>query len=427
MEDGLLVKWLVKEGDAVEADQPLVEIETAKIESELESPVSGVIAHIMAPEGTTVDVGTLLAVIAEPGETVFRPETAKPERSTGAGRPTRRRGPASAGQPAGQVTPVARRLARQEDIDLAGVKGTGPNGRITEDDVRQAIVESQQAGAKTPAQVVPRARHLARQNDIDISQVSGSGPNGRVTVADVERAISAQAAVAEVLPLRGMRKTIADRMMLSVQSKAQVTLTTEVDVTGLVRLREGLLSQWRPHRIRPLDLDLVVKATAAVLRGNPRLNATLVDEQVRTMRDVNVGVAMAVPDGLIVPVIRKADEKDLLSIAREIREMADRSRKGDLSVDDMTDATFTITSLAGYGIDAFTPIIDPPQVAILGVGRIVEKPAVFEGEVVVRSLMSLSLTFDHRALDGVPAGEFLQTLTGKLADPAWMASGDTES
>ena len=425
MEDGLLVKWLVKEGDTVEADQPLVEIETAKIESELESPVSGVVAHIMAQEGATVDVGTIVAVIAEPGESVPRPETAKPERSGGAGRPTRRRGPVAAGKPSGQVTPVARRLARQHDIDLAGVQGTGPSGRITEEDVRQAV-EAREAGPSPRVQVVPRARHLADQNSIDLGQVRGTGPNGRITMADVEREIAALASVAQVLPLKGLRKTIADKMIQSVQSTAQVTLTTEVDVTEAVRLREGLLSEWRAHRIRPLDLDLIVKATAAALKEHPRLNATLVNDQVRLLKEVNVGVAMAVPDGLMVPVIRGADEKDMLSIAKEIRALADRSRKGALSVDDMMDATFTVTSLASYGIDAFTPIIDPPQVAILGLGRIVERPAVFEGEVAVRSMMFLSLTFDHRALDGVPAGEFLQTLTGKLEAPGWMTSEGTE-
>ena len=425
MEDGLLVKWLVKEGDTVEADQPLVEIETAKIESELESPVSGVVAHIMAQEGATVDVGTIVAVIAEPGESVPRPETAKPERSGGAGRPTRRRGPGAAGKPSGQVTPVARRLVRQHDIDLADVQGTGPSGRITEEDVRQAV-EAREAGPSPRVQVVPRARHLADQNSIDLGQVRGTGPNGRITVADVEREIAVLASVAQVLPLKGLRKTIADKMIQSAQSTAQVTLTTEVDVTEAVRLREGLLSEWRAHRIRPLDLDLIVKATAAALKEHPRLNATLVNDQVRLLKEVNVGVAMAVPDGLMVPVIRGADEKDMLSIAKEIRALADRSRKGALSVDDMMNATFTVTSLASYGIDAFTPIIDPPQVAILGLGRIVERPAVFEGEVAVRSMMFLSLTFDHRALDGVPAGEFLQTLAGKLEAPGWMTSEETE-
>lgn len=174
------------------------------------------------------------------------------------------------------------------------------------------------------------------------------------------------------------------------------------------------------HHIRPLDLDLIVKATAAALKEHPRLNATLVDDEIRLQDDINVGVAMAMQDGLMVPVVRSADKKDLLSIARELREFADKSRKGSLSVDEVTGASFTITSLASYDIDAFTPIIDPPQVAILGAGRIVEKPAIHHGEIAVRSMMYLSLTFDHRALDGVPAGELLRTMKAKLEDPAWM-------
>ena len=430
MEDGLLVKWLVKEGDTVETGQPLVEIETAKIESELETPVSGVVAHIMAPEGTTVDVGAIVAVIGEPGEAVPRPSSARPE---GASRPSFRppshqaatgRSATAAGR-AAQVTPVARNLARQHNIALDQVSGTGPTGRITEEDVRRAI-ESPPAAA---VQVVPRARKLAQDRGIDLDGLQGTGPNGRITVDDVERAAAIQppAPVREVISLRGLRKTIADRMMQSVQSMAQVTLTTEVDATNALELREGLLSEWRAHRIRPLDLDLIVKATAAALSEHPRLNATLVNNEIRLLEEINVGVAMAVPDGLLVPVIRQADDKDLLAIAKEIRSLAGKSRDGDLSVDDMTGATFTITSLANYDIDAFTPIIDPPQVAILGVGRILEKPAVHEGQVAIRSMMFLSLAFDHRALDGVPAGEFLRTLKGKIEDPSFMLSDGQES
>ena len=201
---------------------------------------------------------------------------------------------------------------------------------------------------------------------------------------------------------------------------SQVTLTTEADMTEAVRLREGLVSQWRRHRIRPLDLDLIVNATAAALKQHPQLNAALVGDEVRLLGDVNLGVAMAVPEGLVVPVIKGADEKDLLTIAGEIRALEDKSRKGDLSVDDMLGGTFTVTSLASYDVDAFTPIIDPPQVAILGVGRISEKPAVHQGQVTVRSMMFLSLTFDHRALDGVPAGELLQAVKQGLEQPAWM-------
>ena len=181
----------------------------------------------------------------------------------------------------------------------------------------------------------------------------------------------------------------------------------EADLTEAVWLREELVVQWRSHRIRPLDLDLIVKATAEALKEHPRFYATLANDELRLMEEINVGVAMAVQDGLMVPVVKRADEKDLLSVAREVRALADRSRKGALSVDDVTGATFTVTSLAGYDVDAFTPIIDPPHVAILGV---------------VRSMMSLSLTFDHRALDGVPAGEFLQALRGKLEEPSWLAS-----
>ena len=427
MEEGTLVKWLVKEGDTIEKGQPLVEIETAKINSELEAPVSGMVAHLMVPEGETVDVGTLVVVLGEPGEEVARPTAPEPKRALGRAKRTIKR-PEGPGQTA-QVTPVARRLARQHNVDLSQVNGTGPNSRITEEDVRAAIDGGPGLVAKPAAQVVPRARQLAKQHDLDLSQVDGTGPNDRITEEDVQRAIATSEllAKAEVIPLTGIRKIIADRMMQSVQSSAQVTLTTEADFTDASKAREELLSRWRPHRIRPLEIDLIVKAAAAALKEHPRLNATLVDDSIRLLEEIHVGLAMAIPDGLIVPVIRQTDEKDLLSIATEIRALADKSRKGDLSIDDMTGATFSITSLSNYDIDAFTPIIDPPQVAILGVGRVIQKPAVYEGEIAVRSMISLSLTFDHRALDGVPAGEFLRTIKRKLEEPAWMLSEDGKS
>ena len=432
MEEGTLVSWLVKEGDSVEAGQPLVEVETAKINSELETPVSGVVAHLMVTEGTTVDVGTIVAVIAEPGESPPRPSEDRPRRAAAAPRAATA---SRAGAPSSrrQVTPVARRLAAQSKIDLDGLQGTGPSGRVTEQDVRDAILARDSGGPARPAQVVPRARLLARERGIDLGQVRGTGPNGRITVADVEQFILQPAQdervpqapaipTTEVVSLSGLRKTIASRMMQSVQSAAQVTLTTEADMTEAVKLRQELLAQWRPEGIRPMDQDLIIKATAAALKAHPRLNAMLIGDELHILAEVNVGVAMAVPDGLMVPVVRRADETELLSIAKKVRELADRSRKGALAVDDVTGATFTVTALSAYEVDAFTPIIDPPQVAILGIGRVVEKPAVHQGEIMVRSMMSLSLTFDHRALDGVPAGEFLRDLKGKLEDPAWMTT-----
>ena len=421
MEDGTLTKWLVGEGDEIAEGQPLVEVETAKINSELESPASGVVAHIMAAEGSLVKVGELVAVIAEPGENPPRPKLGAPTSPAG----TRRRPRRTEGRPAGgaarQVTPVARRLARDNDISLDEVTGTGPRGRVTEQDVRDAI----EARRRRPrVQVVPRARMLARQESIDLADVEGSGPNGRIVVADVERVIverdSGAArvdAVAEIAPLIGLRKTIADRMTMSVSTMAQVTLTTEADVTALLKLRESLVSEWRPHRLRPLDLDLIIAATAEALKTHPRLNAHLVNDEILLLKDVNIGIAVAVPDGLVVPVLRGAQSLDLLSMARAMRELADKTRKGALGIDDVTGAGFTVTALSNYDIDVFTPIIDPPQVAILGLGRANEKPVVVDGQIVVRSMMHLSVTFDHRALDGVPVAEFMRTLKSRLELP----------
>ncbi|CAI8030845.1 Dihydrolipoyllysine-residue acetyltransferase component of acetoin cleaving system [Geodia barretti] len=388
MEDGTLTRWLVNEGDEIAEGQPLVEVETAKINSELESPASGVVSHIMAAEGSLVKVGELVAVIGEPGENPPRPEPKAAPSPIGARRRQRQRDVRPTGAAASQVTPVARRLARDNGIDLDGISGTGPRGRITEQDVRAAIDARQ---SRPQVQVVPRARMLARQEDIDLTDVAGSGPNGRITVVDVERAIAERDAVAaradavgEVVPLTGLRKIIADRMTMSVSTMAQVTLTTEADVTELLNLRESLVSEWRPHRIRPLDLDFIIAAVAWALKAHPRLNAHLVDGNVLLLKEVNIGLAVAVPDGLVVPVLRGADSLDLLGIARQIRTLADKTRKNALGVDDMTGAGFTVTALSNYDIDVFTPIIDPPQVAILGLGRAIEKPVVVDGEIVVR-------------------------------------------
>ena len=421
MEDGTLTRWLVNEGDEIAEGQPLVEVETAKINSELESPASGVVSHIMAAEGSLVKVGELVAVIGEPGENPPRPEPKAAPSPAGARRRQRQRDARPTGAAASQVTPVARRLARVNGIDLDEVNGTGPRGRITEQDVRDAIEARQ---SRPRVQAPPRARMLARQEDIDLSDVAGSGPNGRITVADVEQAIAERSTVAaradavgEVVPLTGLRKIIADRMTQSVSTMAQVTLTTEADVTELMNLRESLVTEWRPRRMRPLDLDLIMAAVAGAIKAHPRLNAHLVDGNVLLLKEVNIGLAVAVPDGLVVPVLRGADSLDLLGIARQIRTLADKTRKNALGVDDMTGAGFTVTTLSNYDIDVFTPIIDPPQVAILGLGRAIEKPVVVDGEIVVRSMMHLSVTFDHRALDGVPVAEFIRTLKASLESP----------
>ncbi len=367
MQEGTLVKWLKQEGEAVEEGEPLVEVETAKINSELEAPASGVLARIIISEGTTVDVGTLLAIIAAPGEDLLPPPTqTSPEASPAAPQAQPRVAPASASDV--QVVPAARRLAQQEGVDLRIIQGSGPGGRILIEDVKTAIV----------AQTQP--------------SISGA-------------------------PLSGIRKTIAERMLKSVQTMAQVTLTTEADVTEMVKLRRKLVGTWREHRLRPMDLDIVVAAVSRELQDHRHLNATLTGEGLRPKEDINIGIAMAQDQGLIVPVLHRADKMNLLEIAQSLRDLANKARDGSLSPDEVAGASFTITSLASFDIDAFTPIIDPPQIAILGVGRVVEKAAVSEGEIAKRSMMYLSLTFDHRATDGAPAGRFLQAIKRNLEKP----------
>ena len=429
MQDATIVKWLKQEGDAVQAGDPLVEVETAKIETEMESTASGVLAHILVPEGATVAIRTVLAIVAAPGEQVPRPSAASAATSD----PTTARttqpamavSPASQGAP--QVVPAARRLAQEGSIDLSQVQGTGPGGRILLEDVQRAL-DARSAIPLPPAaasvQVTPVARRMAQQHGINLSQVHGSGPRGRILVEDVEKVIAAQAQparqAAQVMRIGGIRQTIATRMVQSLQTMAQVTLTTEVDVTDAMKLREGLARHWHDAGLSPLHV--VLKATARALKEHPRMNAIEREHEIELVQDINVGVAVSLPEGLIVPTIRQADEKPLVQIARETRELANKAREGQASYDEVTGGTFTITNLGPYGIDAFTPIINAPQVGILGIGRIVEKPVVYQGEIAKRSMMFLSLTFDHRVIDGAPAAEFLHTVTAHLEDPWWMVA-----
>ncbi len=379
MQEGTLIKWLKQEGDVVEAGEPLVEVETTKISDVLDAPVAGVLKYIVVSQGATTPVLTVVAIIADPDEEVERPAAAAP--------------PPAADAPPAAATPAPT---------------TAPPPPVS-------------AGAA--AQVVPAARRLAEQHNVDVSRVQGTGPGGRITEADVEQALAAPAPAATAgVPLTGMRRTIAERMLHSVRTMAQVTLTTEADVSGAVELRKQLVGEWRAHRLRPVDQDLVVKAVARALREHPQLNATLEDDGLRQSEQVNVGVAMALSDGLLVTVIRDADRKELLTAAQEIRELADKARSDNLGHDDVGGGSFTISSLSQFDVDGFTPIINPPEVAILGVGRIVEKPTVHEGEVAVRSMMFLSLTFDHRAVDGATAAQFLQSVTRYLGAPEWMVA-----
>ena len=435
MQDATIVKWLKQEGDPIQEGEPLVELETAKIETEMESTASGVVAHILVSEGVTVPIRTVLAIVVAPGEQVPRPSsaassaTAAPTTSPATSSPAAAAPPRLGAQGAPQVVPAARRLAQERAIDLSQIQGTGPGGRILLEDVQRALdarTAAPPAAAGVSVQVTPVARRLAQQHGIDLSRVRGTGPRGRIVIEDVERVIAAQAQPtaqpAQAVPIKGIRQTIATRLVQSLQTMAQVTLTTEVDVTDAMKLREGLARHWQDAGLSPLHL--VIKATARALRAHPRMNAIQKEHEVELVPEINVGVAVSLQEGLIVPTIRRADEKPLAELARESRDLAKKAREGRTSYEEVTGGTFTITNLGSYGIDAFTPIINAPQVGILGVGRVVEKPVVYEGEITKRAMMFLSLTFDHRVIDGAPAAEFLRTVKDHLEDPWWMVAAD---
>ena len=430
MTKGKIGKWLVKEGDTVTEGQPLLEIETDKVVHEQESPTDGIIAQILAEEGTNVPVNAILAVIGAPGEEVARIEAdaaqepqvqVKPEQP----KPT----PAPTGD-APKASPAASQLAEKLAINLTEVKPSGPGGRILESDVQRYIdlrgpVPSIET---TRLKASPLARRLAKEHGIDLTSIAGSGPDGRIVRDDVLQVASAAPEVptvetpaiqqaAEVIAMDGIRGIIAERMTLSLQTNASVTLHTEVDATAFVELRGMLNDKLQAREVNITYTDLLVKVVANALREHPRLNATLTDEGIHLLPEINIGVAVALEDGLVVPVVRNADKERLSEISGQVKSFAERARSNQLTPGELQGGTFTITNLGNFGIDAFTPIINPPESAILGIGRILKKPIVHNDEIVIRSMLTLSLTFDHRVVDGAPAAQFLQKVSGYIQDP----------
>jgi pyruvate dehydrogenase E2 component (dihydrolipoamide acetyltransferase) len=420
MADGTIVRWLKQEGEPVTEGEPLVEVEAAKVTSQVEAEVSGVLARILVVEGETVPVRTALCVIGTADE-------ARTGVST--------RVPPATSSPAVQVSQLARRFAQDHGVDLSRVRGSGPEGRIVVEDVQRAIDEAVRTApppeASVEAQVIPAARRLAKDHGVDLSQVRGSGPGGRITVEDVQRVIATTARPApsispassktgQVIPLTGKRGTVARRMQQSLQTSAQVTLNTEVDVSALVQLREEL----KPE-LGLTYTDLVVKAVAFALKEHPRVNAWIEGELLHLVEDIHIGVAVALDEGLIVPVVRNADRKSLREIAQETGRLAQGAREGTLTREEVMGSTFSVSNLGMYGVDAFTPIVNPPEIAILGIGRINEKLVRVSRGAEWRHVMTLSLTFDHRAIDGAPAAVFLQTIGKHLEHPANFVSRES--
>ena len=413
MEKGKIIEWLKHEGDPIAKGEPLVVIETDKVITEVESPADGVVLRIVVPSEEERPIGALLAVLGAQGEQVSEAELQQmlgpvavkiPAAPTPAPMPVAAPRVEVAARDGGErlkISPIARKLADELGLDASTIQGTGPGGRITKDDVLR-VAEAAKAAAVPAAAPVTTA-----------PAVSPPAP-----AATTPAPTRGRLGVSSTIPLRGMRGRVAERMFQSWNTIPRVTEVMQVDMSATVAFREAMLGQWEQQYGRRISLnDMITKAVAVALRRQPRLNATLVDQEVRLHDSVNVGLAVNLDEGLIVPVIFNADQKDLGQIALEGRELAEKARAGRLQLDEISDGTFTITNLGTAGIELFTPIINPPQVAILGVGTVQRRPVVVGDALAIRPAVYLSLVFDHRAVDGVPAANFLQELKRLLEKP----------
>lgn len=430
MEEGLLVEWLKNDGDSVKVGEIIFTVESDKALNEVEAFESGIlrIPPDSPPPGTTIPVGGLLAYLVQPGEALPSEKSAsassvkieeQPRAVAASGFQAASK---SNGLPA--ISPRARRIANELGVDWTALTGSGRTGRIVERDVRAAL-EAQKSAPQT-IEISPVARRAAEELGVDLAALGAKMPGKRITREDVERAAEFRpvaSADEKRIPVSRIRSVIAERMSASAHTTAPVTLTTEVDATELVKLRKQLKGDSSANtRPVPTYNDLLAKLCAVALEDHPMLNARLDGDEIVMANAVHIGFAVDTERGLIVPVIRDVGSKNLRQIAAESAALAESARAGTLKSD--IASTFTITNLGMYEIDAFTPIINLPECAILGVGRIKPKQVVIDADaeiLAIRHMMFLSLTFDHRLLDGAPAARFLQRIKQFIEQPyLWL-------
>jgi pyruvate dehydrogenase E2 component (dihydrolipoamide acetyltransferase) len=385
MEEGLISKWLKREGDKISEGEGLCEVETEKTTDEIQAPASGTLLKILHKEGTAVPVNALVAVIGSPGEDISSvPASAEPAVVAG---------PQAALLEKAQQAPVSRAISEIPEPSLERVR------------------------------ISPSARRLARERGVDVSKIKGTGPGGRIVSEDVLAFSGKPEAIPlaeqyRSAPLAGHRKVIADRLSLSARTAVHVPITMEIDMTPAA----GLKSEKEKSGQQISYNDFTIRATAMALREFPAVNTMLLGQELRTMNEVNVGFAVVSGDDLLVPVIRNADRLSLEEISRSAKLLAERARNGSLATREMSGGTFTVSNLGMYDVDLFAPVINPPETAILGVGRIVPKIVVQGENMSIRQIMTLTLVFDHRVIDGVRAAKFLQRVKQLLEAPEKLTS-----
>jgi pyruvate dehydrogenase E2 component (dihydrolipoamide acetyltransferase) len=411
MESGTIVRWLKAEGDSVEKGEPLYELDTEKVTQEVEAEASGVVLRILAGEGEEIEVGKAIAVIGEPGEEVADEPSPAPK----------------AGEPE-DAAEVAAGEEQEEGEPAAARQSDREQGRAAAAEAARSEPAAPSAANGGRMKASPLARRIARERGIDLATLRGTGPEGRIVAEDVERAEKAAAPAAaptapavpagevEVIPLTGMRKAIARRMTEAWEAPVfQIAMTA--DMTAAIRLREGLVARMGEGAAKPTYSDILTKLAAVALMRHPAVNALFAGDEIHVMPTANIGIAVAVPGGLLVPVQRSCETKTIPQLADERADLVTRTRSGGLRQEELEGGTFTISNLGMYGVERFVAVLNPPQAAILAVGAIEERAVVRDGELVARPSLELTLTCDHRSVDGATASEFLRTLKQFLEEP----------
>ncbi len=468
MTEGNLVKWNVKEGDSVRAGDVIAEIETDKATMEVEAVEDGVVGRIVVPEGSqAVPVNTVIAVLLEEGEDPSalddaavaeqpRAEAAPAKQAEPAPREEPGKAAEEAEQPVAEpqpesgegakATPLAARMARQAGIDLATLNGSGPHGKITKSDIEAALSGRRAAPERAGERRIfasPLARRMARKAELPLDSIEGSGPEGRIIRRDVEAALqrprpAAAAAPApqpapaaakapeapgmpayDLVPHTSMRKVIARRLTESKQTVPHFYLTIDCEIDQLLKFRQEINEQ-APEGVKLSINDLIIKACALALRRVPDANASWTEEGIRKYHSVDISVAVALPGGLITPVIREADQKGLAAISTEMRDLAARAREGKLKPEEYQGGTFSISNMGMYGIRQFDAVINPPQACILAVGAGEPRPVVKDGQLTIATMMTCTLSCDHRVVDGALGAQWLAAFKGLVERPATM-------
>lgn len=396
MKEGTVDEWYVADGESVDEGNDLYRLETEKVNMDVEAEVSGTVRHIVEA-GSTLEPGDVIGWIFESGEEI--PETlpvAKPNRT----------------------------IAVTEESATSASDSSTVQARARKQDLRGKTEESNRRGSRIAAS--PAARRMAEDLGIELSSVEGTGPRGRITREDVEAAgkTSSGTVAGRRIPLSGLRGTIARRMSESLRDTAQLSMSMEVRMDACIELRTKLNEQWQDENVRVAYTDLILVATAIALNDFPLMNSYLERDEIVVLDSINIGVAVALDEGLIVPVVQDVGTKTLKNVAREAADLAMRARNGNLTVAEVSGGTFTVSSLGMYGVDSFTPILNPPQTGILGVGGIYDSVQWNSDKPIKTRSMKLSLTWDHRVVDGSPAAQFLSRVRELLEYPDSLNSTD---